>query len=73
MLSVLFLVGDCRSTIVNHLQHCIGSQSFKAEAAVGSWYGTPLLPDIKIPTSTINNKMSRSTGKGPASEFERQH
>ncbi|KAI9569144.1 hypothetical protein HD554DRAFT_2020905 [Boletus coccyginus] len=33
---------------VNHLQHCIGLQSFKAKVAMDSWYSIPLLPDIKI-------------------------
>ena len=27
---------------VNHLQHQINSQSFKAQVAVGSWYSTPI-------------------------------
>jgi len=53
---------------VNHLQHHIGSQSFKAQVAVGSWYGTPLLPDSKVPTSIIKNRMLKSfgAGSGPA-------
>ena len=28
---------------VNHFQHQMSSQSFKAQVAVGSWYDTPLL------------------------------
>ncbi|KAF9232812.1 hypothetical protein BU15DRAFT_20818, partial [Melanogaster broomeanus] len=43
---------------VSHLQHRMGSQSFKAQVAVGSWYGTPLLPNSKIPAGIIKNKMS---------------
>ena len=31
---------------VNFMQHNMSSQTFKAEMAVGSWDGTPLMPDI---------------------------
>ncbi|KIM55218.1 hypothetical protein SCLCIDRAFT_1221362 [Scleroderma citrinum Foug A] len=31
---------------VNHLQHQMSSQSFKAQVAVGSWYDTPLLTNM---------------------------
>ncbi|KAI9574966.1 hypothetical protein HD554DRAFT_2010427, partial [Boletus coccyginus] len=47
---------------VNHLQHRTGSQRFKAQIAVGSWFGTPLIPDSKIPTGMIRNRMTRSIG-----------
>ncbi|KAI9566708.1 hypothetical protein HD554DRAFT_2220870 [Boletus coccyginus] len=35
---------SCGWLQVNHLQHGISSQSFKAKLAVGSWSRTPLLP-----------------------------
>ena len=35
---------SCGRLQVNHLQHGISSQSFKAKLAVGSWSRTPLLP-----------------------------
>ncbi|KAI6045222.1 hypothetical protein EDC04DRAFT_2598822 [Pisolithus marmoratus] len=41
---------------VNHLQHRISSQSFKAQVAVGSWYGSPVLPDTKSIAGIINKK-----------------
>lgn len=31
---------------VNHLQHNMGSNTFRAQMAIGSWDRTPLLPDI---------------------------
>jgi len=44
---------------VNHLQHQMSSQSFKAQVAVGSWYDTPLLPNMSSATAIITNKMSK--------------
>ena len=32
--------------MVNHLQHNMSSDTFRAQVAVGSWAGTPLLPDV---------------------------
>ncbi|KAK7047943.1 hypothetical protein VNI00_006271 [Paramarasmius palmivorus] len=49
---------------VNHLQHAMSSQTFKAKVALGSWYGTPLLPDIKEPTRILAEAMSRQKDKG---------
>ncbi|KAI6032495.1 hypothetical protein EDC04DRAFT_2510380, partial [Pisolithus marmoratus] len=42
---------------VSHLQYGLSSQSFKAQVAVGSWYGSPVLPDTKVIASMINKKM----------------
>ena len=42
---------------VNHLQHQISSQSFKAQVAVGSWYNSPLLPSITSVAAIINDKV----------------
>ena len=44
---------------VNHLQHQMSSQSFKAQVAVGSWYNTPLLPNMSSATAIITNKTSK--------------
>ncbi|EPQ54973.1 hypothetical protein GLOTRDRAFT_25702, partial [Gloeophyllum trabeum ATCC 11539] len=38
---------------VNHLQHNMSSQSFKAQVAVGSWIKTPLLSDVKVVARVI--------------------
>ncbi|KAG2337188.1 hypothetical protein BDR05DRAFT_895673, partial [Suillus weaverae] len=32
---------------VNHLQHGINSQTFKAQVAVGSWYNTPSPAEVE--------------------------
>jgi hypothetical protein len=45
---------------VGDFQHGISSQTFKAEMGVGSWFGTPFMPDITIPTSIIE---ARQKGK----------
>ena len=37
----------------------MSSQSFKAQVAVGSWYNTPLLPNLSSATAIITNKMSK--------------
>ncbi|KAG2060399.1 hypothetical protein BDR06DRAFT_855852, partial [Suillus hirtellus] len=42
---------------VNHLQHGISSQTFKAQVAVGSWFNTPLMPDLSVPTNIMRQKM----------------
>jgi hypothetical protein len=44
---------------VGHLQHGISSQTFKAQMAVGSWIGTPLMPDITHPTNILQARMTR--------------
>ncbi|KAG2124097.1 hypothetical protein BD769DRAFT_1349387, partial [Suillus cothurnatus] len=35
---------------VNHLQHGISSQTFKAQVAVGSWFNMPLMPGLSVAT-----------------------
>ncbi|KAG1888603.1 hypothetical protein F4604DRAFT_1538062, partial [Suillus subluteus] len=42
---------------VNHLQHGINSQTFKAQVAVGSWFNTPLMPDLGTATAIMHKKM----------------
>ena len=52
---------------VNHLQHQINSQSFKAQVAVGSWYSTLILPSTKPAVGTIHNK---TKGKQQATDAD---
>ena len=42
---------------INHLQHNMSSETFEAKMAVGSWYGTPLLPEISDVTAIIRESM----------------
>ncbi|KAG1854523.1 hypothetical protein F4604DRAFT_1802645 [Suillus subluteus] len=49
---------------VNHLQHGINSQTFKAQVAVGSWFNTPLMPDLGTATAIMHKKMGNDKGKG---------
>ena len=54
---------------VNHLQHGISSQSFKALVAIGSWYNTPLMPkDLKAATAAVESQAERK-GKGKANIY----
>ncbi|KAG0693734.1 hypothetical protein DFH29DRAFT_1038046 [Suillus ampliporus] len=48
---------------VNHLQHGISSQTFKAQVAVGSWFNTPLMPDLGIATNIMRKKMGKEKEK----------
>ncbi|KAL6302972.1 hypothetical protein BKA93DRAFT_735834, partial [Sparassis latifolia] len=50
---------------VNHLQHQMSSQTFKAQVAVSSWVGTPLLLDMKACAEFIETK------KRPAGDKEK--
>ncbi|KAF8758656.1 hypothetical protein RHS01_02406 [Rhizoctonia solani] len=42
---------------INHLQHNMSSETFEAKMAVGSWYGTPLLPEISDVAAIIRESM----------------
>jgi hypothetical protein len=42
----------------------MSSQTFKAEMAVGSWDGTPLMPDISEAIRIIERKMARGATSG---------
>lgn len=53
---------------VNHLQHNMLSQTFKAQMALGSWVGGPLMSDLNVPIEIINEAIGRSKGKGRAVE-----
>lgn len=46
---------------VNFMQHNMSSQTFKSEMAVGSWDGTPLMPDIQGAIAIMERKMSRGS------------
>ncbi|KDQ18440.1 hypothetical protein BOTBODRAFT_98247, partial [Botryobasidium botryosum FD-172 SS1] len=48
-----FLAGRLQA---NHLQHNMGSNTFRAQMAVGSWYGTPLLPDVTEIVKMVQGK-----------------
>ncbi|KAG8692108.1 hypothetical protein FRC08_010001 [Ceratobasidium sp. 394] len=43
--------------MMNHLQHGMSTRSFQAQMAVGSWYGTPLLPELENAAQIIENHM----------------
>ncbi|CAE6511535.1 unnamed protein product [Rhizoctonia solani] len=42
---------------INHLQHNMSSETFGAKMAVGSWYGTPLLPDLSDVAAIVRENM----------------
>ncbi|EUC55935.1 hAT family dimerization protein, partial [Rhizoctonia solani AG-3 Rhs1AP] len=42
---------------INHLQHNMSPATFEAKMAVGSWYDTPLLPDISEVATVIEAAM----------------
>ena len=44
---------------VNHLQHGMSSQTFKAQMAVGSWIGPPIFPSINPFISIVKDNMDR--------------
>ncbi|KAG2353393.1 hypothetical protein BDR07DRAFT_1283007 [Suillus spraguei] len=44
---------------VNHLQHGISSQTFKAQVSVGSWFNTPLMPDLGAATTIMHKKIGK--------------
>ncbi|KAG8773826.1 hypothetical protein FRC12_002300 [Ceratobasidium sp. 428] len=43
--------------MVNHLQHQMSTRSFQAQMAVGSWYGTPLLPSLDAVAQKLEKHM----------------
>ncbi|QRV77422.1 hAT family dimerization protein [Ceratobasidium sp. AG-Ba] len=43
--------------MVNHLQHQMSSRTFQAKMAVGSWVGTPLLPDLTAAATAVQATM----------------
>ncbi|KAG2028744.1 hypothetical protein BDR03DRAFT_882771, partial [Suillus americanus] len=59
---------------VNHLEHGISSQTSKAQVAIGSWFKTPLMPDLSVTTSIMQQKMvkgkRKETGQADAIEID---
>ena len=54
---------------INHLQHGISSQTFKAQMAVGSWVGSDIFPTLEPFADIIRDASSRSQkGKGKEKE-----
>lgn len=53
---------------VNFMQHNMSSQTFKAEMAVGSWFGTPLMPNIEEAVRIIEAKMAHTHNEHPESD-----
>ena len=62
---------SCGQLQVNHLQHGINSQSFKAKLTIGSWSRTPLLPP-HLAEEIISARMKGlgQGGKGKAKVVE---
>ena len=54
---------------VNHLQHGMSSQTFKAQVALGSWIGSPIFPSTDPFIAIIEEGMRRERKpKGEARE-----
>jgi hypothetical protein len=47
---------------VNHMQHNMNSQTFKARMALGSWAKTPIFPKFSDVTEWVRQRM-RSEGE----------
>ncbi|CUA75984.1 hypothetical protein RSOLAG22IIIB_01988 [Rhizoctonia solani] len=43
--------------MINHLQHQVSSQTFQSQMAIGSWFGTPLLPNLHTVASIVQTRM----------------
>ena len=44
---------------VNHLQHGMSSQTFKAQVALGSWIGSPIFPTTDPFITMVEDRMKR--------------
>ncbi|KAG8682294.1 hypothetical protein FRC11_015078 [Ceratobasidium sp. 423] len=42
---------------INHLQHQMSTRTFQAQMVIGSWFGTPLLPDINRAAAILETRM----------------
>ena len=42
---------------VNHLQHGMSSQTFKAQVALGSWVGSPIFPSTDPFVAIVEDRM----------------
>ena len=54
---------------VNHLQHGMSSQTFKAQMAISSWIGPPIFPSINPFVSIIENAMNHNKKVGKRGAF----
>ena len=45
---------------VNHLQHGMSSQTFKAQVALGSWVGSPIFPSTNLFIAIVEDRMRRA-------------
>ncbi|CAE6455658.1 unnamed protein product, partial [Rhizoctonia solani] len=43
--------------MINHLQHQMSSRTFQSQMAIGSWFGTPLLPNLSSVASIVKSYM----------------
>lgn len=43
--------------MINHLQHQMSSRTFQAQMAVGSWFQTPLMPNLTDVSNIISSHM----------------
>ncbi|KAH7332794.1 hypothetical protein B0J17DRAFT_579673, partial [Rhizoctonia solani] len=43
--------------MTNHLQHQMSSRTFQSQTAIGSWFVTPLLPDLSSVASIVKSHM----------------
>jgi len=44
---------------VNHMQHNMSSQTFKARVAIGSWAKTPIFPKFSDITAMVESCMGK--------------
>jgi len=42
---------------VNHMQHNMSSQTFKARMAIGSWAKTPIFPNLSDIAAMVGSRM----------------
>ena len=47
----------CRQ--VNHMQHTMSSQTFKARVAIGSWAKTPIFPKFSDIAAMVESRMGK--------------
>ena len=44
---------------VNHMQHNMSSQTFKARVAIGSWAKTPIFPEFLDIAAIVESRMGK--------------
>jgi hypothetical protein len=55
---------------INHLQHNISPQTFKAQVAVGSWAKTSLYPGLSETIKIVQKQMRSEEQVGPLKEVD---